>query len=350
MSTTRATPRIPIDAIEELVAQRYVSVQKHPTADLYIYNYTPKAAWEKRWTPETRMCRGLILDGAGNVVQRPFEKFFNWGDPAAGPIPLDEPFEVYEKVDGSLGILHWAEAEPALATRGSFTSTQAVQGTRILREQYGHTWAGLERRLTYLFEIIYPLNRIVVDYGRREDIVLLAVIETATGRDLSLGGFESLGFPVVERHDGVTDFRELAEVQASNREGYVVKFASGLRLKIKLEEYVRLHRLVTGVTHRRIWEALRMGIPLATLKDTASADYRQWVDDVAAEIQGRYRAIEDEARRDFKDLGDRKANALYYATCRHPAVLFRMLDGRPYDDVIWRLVRPEQSSPFKVEV
>lgn len=93
-----------------------------------------------------------------------------------------------------------------------------------------------------------------------------------------------------------------------------------------------------------------MGIPLETLKDTASEDYRQWVDDVAAEIQGRYRAIEDEARSDFKDLGDRKANALYYATCRHPAVLFRMLDGRPYDDVIWRLVRPEQSRPFKVEV
>ena len=339
-----------MDAIEELVAQRYVTVQKHPTADLYIYNYTPKAAWEKRWTPETRMCRGLILDGAGNVVQRPFSKFFNWGDPEVGPIPLDEPFEVYEKLDGSLGVSYFPNGEPALATRGSFTSSQAVQGTRILREQYRRTWAALDRGLTYLFEIVYPLNRIVVDYGRREDIVLLAVIETATGADLPLGQFESLGFPLVERHDGVTDFRELAKVQASNREGYVVKFASGLRLKIKLEEYVRLHRLVTGVTHRRIWEALRMGIPLETLKDTASEDYRQWVDDVAAEIQGRYRAIEDEARRDFKDVGDRKTNALYYATCRHPAVLFRMLDGRPYDDVIWRLVRPQQSAPFKVEV
>ncbi len=75
-------------------------------------------------------------------------------------------FDVYEKMDGSLGILYWIDDKPFLATRGAFESEQAIKGTELLRKHQNLN--KLNRNYTYLFEIIYPSNRIVVDYGAEE--------------------------------------------------------------------------------------------------------------------------------------------------------------------------------------
>src|SRR5438132_2764187 len=154
----------------------YLSCRKHPTDDLLIWNYTQKTQWERNWTPETRMCRGLITTSAGEIVARPFEKFYNAGEwlSMGNAIPV-EPFEVYEKLDGSLGILyHLANGGWAIATRGAFESPQAQVGTGLL-DGLPATFEP-SPRYTYLFEIIYPENRIVVNYGDRRELVLLAVI------------------------------------------------------------------------------------------------------------------------------------------------------------------------------
>jgi putative RNA ligase len=351
------SPAIDLDAINRLVEQRYISVQRHPRLDLHIYNYTPRAQFDRRWTPETRICRGLILDGRGAVVQRPFPKFFNLEE-HDGPLP-DEPFEVYDKLDGSLGILHWADDGPALATRGSFTSEQAHVGTRILRERYGHAFGRLNRALTYLFEIIFPQNRIVVDYGDTEDLILLAAIETASGHEIVSGEVEPLlvdgTFPRPKRYNGIADVAALAALAEDNREGFVVHFPrSGLRLKVKFAEYVRLHRLITGVTERHIWERLRDGLPIEKfLPDHAPASYQVWVRASAERFAGEYARIDAACVTAFavapKD-GDRKAFAAYATACELPAILFKMLDGQPYDEIIWKLLRPVRPRAFKVEV
>lgn len=346
-----------LEAINRLVEARYISVQRHPRLDLHIYNYTPKTQFEGHWTPETRICRGLILDGRGNVVQRPFPKFFNLGE-HDGPIP-EEPFVVYDKLDGSLGILLWEDGVPALATRGSFGSEQAQVGTRMLRERYAHTFARLNPALTYLFEILYPRNRIVVDYGGLEDLVLLAVIETATGREITAGDEEPLledgTFPRPKRYDGIADLASLSELAEDNREGFVVHFPrAGLRLKVKFEEYVRLHRLITGITERHIWERLRDGLPMEKfLPDHVPASYRAWVQESADWFRGEYARIDGACLAAFaaapKD-GDRKSFAAYATACEYPSILFKMLDGQPYAEIIWKLLRPVRPRPFKVEV
>ena len=65
-----------------------------------IWDYTQKTQAHRHWTPETRMCRGLVTTATGEIVSRPFPKFFNLGEE---PLPegLGQPL-VYEKVDGSL--------------------------------------------------------------------------------------------------------------------------------------------------------------------------------------------------------------------------------------------------------
>lgn len=334
-----------------MVAGGYVSVKKHPTAALWIHNYTAKAQYERVWNETTLQCRGLILGPDGEVVARPFRKFFNLGE-HQGEIPA-EPFNVYEKLDGSLGILYWLNGEPCIATRGSFTSEQAVRATRIVRERYDIPAQMLARHYTYLFEIILPENRIVVDYGDREDVVLLTTIRTADGEETpNWDGLKIFGFPVVQHYGIETDPHSLLARETPNAEGFVIHWpTTGLRLKVKFAEYLRLHRIITGVTPRHIWEHLRTssGSEVTALFERVPDEFAEWAQGQIAGLLEGFCAIEADARAAFVDLGDRRANAERYKKFAYPQILFAMLDGKPYADMIWKLLYPPAAKPFKVD-
>ena len=333
--------------LDRMIEEKYISVQKHPDLDLYIYNYTPKAQYDRVWNEATLQCRGLIMDGRGNVIARPFPKFFNLQEiiDQGGQIPAED-FVVTEKMDGSLGILYWKdEWTPAIATRGSFTSEQAVWASRWLK-QHIRKIGTLHRfipGITYLFEIIYPQNRIVVDYGDREELVLLTALETHNGIEFPyeyLKGFaEAVELTIVEKYDAIRDFNQIE--QRPNAEGYVVAFPStGQRFKIKFDEYVRLHRLVTGINAKNIWEYLRMGEDFQRLLDRVPDEFYDWVTRTKNALQSAYDAVEKQCRLDYKEFDTRKEAELYFQTCTFPQIMFLMLDKRDYSDAIWKLCKP----------
>ena len=329
-----------------MLDERLVIVQKHPDADLFIYNYTNKAQYDRVWNEITLQSRGLILDAALNIIARPFKKFFNLEELLPGEIP-DEPFEAYDKIDGSLGILYWLNGSPYIATRGSFISNQALHATKILHDKYAFTFDKLGRHATYLFEIVYPENKIVVDYGDEDDLILIAVIDNTTGIDLPL---PDIGFPIVKKYDGVNDLNLLVTLGEENKEGFVIKFKSGLRVKVKFAEYLRLHRIITGVSNLIIWEHLSEGRSFEDLLEKVPDEFYEWVKKTIEELKSQYNEILTDSRNSFKQLETRKETALYFRTQKYPAVLFAMLDGKPYDKIIWKMVRPEYAKPFKIEV
>ncbi|MCC9071136.1 T4 RnlA family RNA ligase [Flavobacterium sp. F-65] len=297
--------------LKEMMSKNYIRVNKHPNYDLYIYNYTQSAQFERIWNEITLSCRGLILDENYKVIARPFPKFFNLGEMENQVIP-NTSFEVYDKMDGSLGILYWIDEVPFMASRGSFTSEQSDKANEMLHGKYKDSWRFLDKNKTYLFEIIYPQNRIVLDYGISEELVLLAIIDVQSGEEFPL---EDIGFPVAEKYDGIKDILSLAEMNKENKEGFVIKFSNNYRVKIKFEEYLRLHRIITQVSNLNIWENLKA----------------------------------NQCKKDFKVLGTVKETALYFLTCKHPGVLFAMLKNRDYSEIIWKMIRPTFEKPFNKE-
>jgi RNA ligase len=252
--------KIDFDIINKLRFDGYIKTSVHPSGELTIYNYTEKAVYDKFWTPETLQCRGLIADNSGNIVSRPFSKFFNLGENLQS-LP-DEPFEVYEKLDGSLGITYFHDGQYHIASRGSFTSPQAIYATEMLRS----SGILLCEDVTYLFEIIYPENRIVVNYGEEESLNLIGVIETCSGFEhrQTCGKFWAANFwppplKVVKKYDGIKDIETLKKLNEKNKEGFVIHFESGLRIKIKFDDYVKLHSIITKMTKRKIWEFVKEG-------------------------------------------------------------------------------------------
>lgn len=331
--------------LAEMIQRNYVKVQKHPSHDLFIYNYTAAAQYDRHWNDCTLSCRGLIMDGDGNVIARPFPKFFNLGEYENQLIP-NEPFEVFEKMDGSLGILYWIGEEPRIATRGSFVSEQSKIATELLHSTYSDAISKLDKGLTYLFEIIYPENRIVVDYGDHKALVLIGVIDKNSGRDMPL---PAIGFPVVSKYNGLNDIHQLKASETFNKEGFVIRFKSGYRLKVKFDEYQRIHRIVTNVSSISIWEYLKEGKPFDDILERVPDEFFEWVRNKKNQLIDEYHAILAQAKADFKVLNDRKETALYFQTCQYPALMFNLLDGKPVERTIWKMIRPTFEKPFAQE-
>lgn len=350
--------KIDMAAHRELQEQGILSIQQHPSLPLLIHNYTQKCQWERLWSDITLQCRGLITDLQGNVVCRPFRKFFNLGEHTAPesklpPINWKQEFYVSEKMDGSLGIVYPTPDGPRMATRGSFVSEQAIRGTEMLAKFPDLFMPGF----TYLFEIIYPQNRIVLDYGDMESLVLLDIIETNTGRMLTRVQLERkaehLGCRLVSHHDLTEEQLAAYSSDDTNREGVVVRFEDGTRIKIKLEEYCRLHKLITGLNAKHIWEYLRDGKSLDELIDRVPDEFMQWVKGIADGLRTEFRGIQSDARDLFRVTRDRlgEAERKDYAEVfkNYPslsAILFLMLDERPFHEAIWKKLKPDGSACF----
>lgn len=248
--------------LESEIEQRYVNLRTHPDdPNLAIIAYSATTQYSKRWNEVTRNARGLIFRrDSGEVLARPWAKFFNHSEDQAAPVSLYEPCQVTDKMDGSLGIGYRTDdGQLRLSTKGSFSSEMVPVASRIIRD---YDTDALPEGYTPLFEIVYPENRIVVDYGGTRDVYLLGAVHTATGRVLGPDA------PELDDYDGprtqVMNEDTLADALARqprpNAEGLIIRATeTGNMVKIKQEDYVQLHRVTTGMSTKVIWENLRDG-------------------------------------------------------------------------------------------
>lgn len=378
------------EELERALQEKLVREQRSTDGGLSILNYTELAVYGRAWTDVTRACRGLVVERAtGRVVARPWPKFFNHGERAGEGLDLTAPVEVTDKLDGSLGILHVGlDGRPAVATRGSFTSEQAVHATALYRERYDGAWRPADG-VTHLFEIVYPGNRIVVDYGDQDDLVLLGGVRIATGA--LLGPREIVdadGWPGPVAH--TFGHRTLAEALAAaprpNSEGLVVRYLAGehadTMVKIKQADYVTLHRLVTGMTARRLWERAAVWAVLAAapatphrriaqvlhldaaeiaaiagtgpdwreqLERTAPEEFTDWITATVAALEEEVAGIRETVEAEARAWRGTERRDVAQAIARHPyrGLVFAALDGKPYEAQAWATIRPAAERPFR---
>lgn len=338
--------------LQPFVVEKWITAQRHPTLPLTIYNYSKSCQYDRHWTPETIACRGLVLDDDDRVVMRPFPKFFNKGEHDDETMPTG-PYRVYEKYDGSLFLVARYGLEMVTATRGSFTSPQADLGRSIMNRM-GLTILPIPG-LTLCYELIHPENRIVVDYGNRTELVLLAAIDNATGKAIDDCDFDEFphanAFTLAEMEAILTD-----PAQQANREGFVLHFhESNQRVKVKFDEYVRLHKIVTGINARHIWERLSKGQLLDDVLERVPDEFYDWVKQTQRDLDAAFQREVSRHVDDYEQVctnvngNDRAAFARSVAA--HPGVnksaMFLLYDDRPIDDLIWKDLRPEATRPFR---
>jgi len=225
-----------------LLLNDYLTREKHPTQDIYIYNYTDKCKKEEYWNEVTLWARGIILDANNNVIAKPLKKFFEYHQIYDGFIPNVE-YEILEKKDGALGILYWINGMPFITTRNSFITPQALKATMMLYTNYTDSLASLNTDYSYFFEIIYPESRFVIDYKNISDLFLIGAFDNKNSIDIPLDHLTNLPFPKVKKVGIKGDICKLHENDIENEEGYVVRFSNGFRIKVKFQTYMKNYML-----------------------------------------------------------------------------------------------------------
>jgi RNA ligase len=335
---------ISIPALREQVELGNVRTQTHPEfPHLFIANYTEQAAFNREWNDVTRMCRGLIWnDETGEVLARPFPKFFNFDEKEA-PRILDDQivYSFANKYDGSLGILYTRpDGRYAIATRGSFDSEQARLGTKLFNqlpdEQAVGFIARAEMGYTPLFEVCGPDNRIVLKYDEN----FLA--------PLGYMHVESGMFLPHEPSTGNVTMRDLLmDLSRTNAEGWVVWKTAFEAVKIKQADYVELHRVVTNLSKKEVWRQLRAGT-YNDFKLNLPDEWWDWAEGIADDLRARFALRMRLASIDLSGVrlygGEtRKEQALYMqraVDAENRGLVFSLLDGKDISDAIWRQLEP----------
>lgn len=323
--------------LEDLVKHGYL--RKAENDDLVLFGYTDQTTFERAWdTKYTRNARGLIFDKKnGRLVAKPFPKFFNLGEQPETQILNfpNEPYRCFEKADGSLGILYYYKGQWNVATRGSLASEQAIKAQEILEK---YNTGAFSIVCTYLVEIVYPENKIIVNYGGEEKLVMLAAYHTHTEKEVNLSAVrfqaEAAGMPVVKEYQYTIDeMIALQKTLPKDEEGFVVVFESGLRVKIKGDEYCKIAKMISQMSYLSFWEAMEKGKVsrdyVKQLPEEFRAEFEPMIDQLEAQYQSVLKEVGQDVAKlpqvDFKSKEGKKTIGLFLSGdhgLKHPHAMF----------------------------
>lgn len=350
--------------IDEFEARVKSELIKKFVDDKYIgWCYTQKCQWEKKWDEHTTIARGMVTLDNGIVISRPFPKFFNLGEPESEPITWTDNITVTEKIDGSIIIVSFHNGCMILNSKGSFTSIHADFArnwivdnmSKWMEKEIERSKSGSER-WTYLFEAIFPEvdNIKVINYGDRADLTLLAVINVNTGTEWSYnmmkltGGI--IGVGVVKRYpfdDLNLLIKNCKQGSILDGEGIVLHFnPSGKRIKVKSDEYIRLHRLVSHTSRKHILDVLMKGDDVESIYVSLPDELFTEIKKIVKELKDEFNSIKLRAQAvtdTVKPLLTKKEQALYLLARPELSdiknIVFEMLEGKDGTKSIWSIIR-----------
>ena len=259
---------------------------------LRMYSYTNRCVYKGNWNHWTRTARGIIFEReTGKLVLPVMPKAFNINERHETLLPYlpRMPFVVEEKVDGTLCHYLTYNGEQIIATKGSFDSIQIGEAWRILRVQCD--LSALPDGITLAMEVIYPENRfdhskgcLVVDYGDKRELVLLAAFDQESGYELPSAAVDAIATTCGFRRPLVFDCdlestMDLCGGMDLSQEGFVIRYANNYRVKIKGEAYLKMARLISRLSPLAVWEAMAGG----ELPDTFVMDYPE---ELRPELEG----------------------------------------------------------------
>lgn len=326
-----------IDELEKQYAIKARRSERFPNLVLFKYSQIDSPMTE-------RICqeaRGVILDESDDwsIVCRTFDKFFNLGEETKVANVDWDTARVYEKLDGSLVQMWHYKGDWWFSTSGSPDASGNVGDFNFtFSEAFQRTWENnhydLPRNtdLCFAFEYVGPYNRVVVPYSE-EDLILIGVRNRTTGEELDPRLFEG-HYNVVQTYsfdDKESVLESLMNKSGLAQEGYVVCDANFQRLKIKSDDYVRLHAMKgEGYTNKR-------GVQMI-LDDTADdyvanfPEYKKYIEPIQEGIKDLYvkctRFINEHNRKSQKDF------AFEATSTNYPSILFQMRKGVEFDDAI----------------
>lgn len=241
--------------------------------NLLLMKYS-KTIWNTGWHNLAKQCRGKVIDlNTRKVVIYPFNKFFNLNE--VDETDLDKIYSLLEgadyisvtdKKDGSAIIVTNYNGEIIINTNGEFDNEQVTLAKDLFEKKYSYFYNNVPEGYTFIFELIHPKNRIVLDYGNEQTLYLLAVRNLS---DLQLLKYFELveiskkyGLDITESFEfsDLDSFIEKTEETENIKEGWVFRVINGdtdMMFKLKYQEYFRLSRIKSIPSLKKVYTLLQ---------------------------------------------------------------------------------------------
>ncbi len=291
--------------LEQYLSDKILKKVAHPFHNISIWNYTKKTQANNIWDDVTMKCRALVLDSNGAIVARSFSKFFNYGQKECR-IPINCNYKIYDKVDGSLGMLFYYNNDWIFCSRGSFVSDQAIYGIAMIPEQL---YKDLNKDLSYSFEIIYPENKIIVDYGIQKELIYITSFKKdgteSDDSDIMIKhGIQSVqqygsGNSGDSDNDGSGLFDSLLAKNTINKEGYVIRFDDGYRIKLKFENYLKMTHIKSKLTVAHIFENFKEE---TYIDENIPDEFYEYIDKIRTRIKEEYNNVYEIVTKEYEEL------------------------------------------------
>ena len=295
----------PLSKFYEAVEAGRIMMDTDPTDRLVCFRYTEETAAHADWDEVTLHARGIVFERAtGEIIAKPFYKFFNYHElfsdtelakkcrlaleKAGLPTQAAGKMEyTFEKIDGSLGIAYYYDGEWYVNTPGNFTSPQAQFATQWLRKHIAAAKKKFKRDMildpeyTHLFEITWSKDLHPIKYDR-DELVLLALINKHTGKEMFARGlmcelaFDLLGSRTPEyfKFETLGEIADTCKELPSNKEGFVVTWENGFKLKMKGDAYLKLLAFYENCTEKMIWRSYDPNLDIFHAHMDAEHGYR----------------------------------------------------------------------------
>jgi RNA ligase len=298
----------------------------------YMVNMTDTFDKYDEYYAFRRECRGLKFDREGNLLARPYHKFFNVGEKEETQLhelDLSSSHVILEKLDGSMVHPIWVDKEAEhwrLCTKMGITDV-SMQAEEWLARNSGYKafiLHCLKSDVTPIFEWCSRQNRIVIDYPK-ERLVLTAVRINRDGVYLSMSALNLFGrdynLDVVKSIPNTFyTIDHLVETtrELKGEEGFIVRFDNGHMFKIKADEYVKIHKAKDNILFEKNVISLILDEKLDDVVSFLPEEDAKRLTDFADQFWSGLNqtlGVHRNFHRTFYDLtkGDRKTFAIEYA-------------------------------------
>jgi len=224
-----------------------------------------------------------------------------------------------------------------------------------------YNFDGIDKNITLMVEIIYPGNKIIVDYGDEKKLILLSAFHVDTDTEASLDTVDEISFYTkieqpIKFNYTIEEMIEIQKVLPMGEEGFVVRYSNGYRVKIKGHEYLRIARILSRCSPIAVWETMAGGRVSEAFLEEIPEEILPEIEPMVERLQEKHiltaSEVVEEANKIKQALGEgfvQKDLGLFIQSkpegYKHLGVMFKYLftdkTGMGIDDYIKKQIRPD---------
>lgn len=332
--------------LEAIKCKKEIGVVAKDGYSIYSYNVVFADTFDNDLVKEAR---GIIISADGEIIRRPFEKFFNlYERPETKYDVLKDVSIAYvmEKVDGAM-------ISPFYDNTGKIvwgTKRVAENFHKFIEQRVRENYVRfvdvmLQNGYTPIFEYYHPdlkESNIVLRYNK-EVFKLLAVRHIEKGYYLRLNTLAlyadkfDLELPKVYQYLHTLDDCIEYVKGREHEEGLVIVFSNGQRVKLKTDWYVKRHKIKDQINMKHNMAKLILGIDDLSLDDLMpyiDEEDRQRIDSFSIDLEQCMKNVVRFVEQKVQQYKDEKDYALNEKDKRFSHIVFGAVKGKDIFDMV----------------